>query len=82
MQDWWECDPKFNGKEDADEMTLGYETNGETHWIFSQRDVVKNQKVQIEKDNSFLCVDKATFYLNEIDNFVDNDPGKSNINCD
>ena len=34
MQDWWECDPKIAGKEDADEMTLGYETNGETHWIF------------------------------------------------
>ena len=48
MQDWWECDVKTPGKADKDEMTLGYESNGETHWIFQKREVGKNEKVNID----------------------------------
>ena len=73
MQDWWECDVKLGGKADYDEMTLGYESNGETHWIFTQREVSKYELATIDKDNTFLCVDQATFYLNEIDLYANND---------
>lgn len=85
-QDSWEC-YDYGGKGNYDEITFGYKSNNENqdwHWVIYNQPIGRGEINQPQKDNKFLCVDTAQFYLREEDTvgLLNDDEVHKTVRCD